>query len=204
MPSNEEEMMATQSQEDAVLQSRDRTVIRTERIATPLGAMLAGATDNGICLLEFIDSDRIERQLRRVQKLFRAELITDRNPHLNTLSIQLEQYFAGSRKEFDLVVVALGTPFQQAVWKELVKIPYGKTISYKEEAERIGRPTAVRAVARANGANPISVVIPCHRVIGKNGKLVGYGGGLGRKQWLLDLERKHVGGLSGYERVQKA
>ena len=196
--------MATQSQEDAVLQSRDRTVIRTERIATPLGAMLAGATDNGICLLEFIDSDRIERQLRRVQKLFRAELITDRNPHLNTLSIQLEQYFAGSRKEFDLVVVALGTPFQQAVWKELVKIPYGKTISYKEEAERIGRPTAVRAVARANGANPISVVIPCHRVIGKNGKLVGYGGGLGRKQWLLDLERKHVGGLSGYERVQKA
>jgi len=196
--------MATQSQEDAVLQSRDRTVIRTERIATPLGAMLAGATDNGICLLEFIDSDRIERQLRRVQKLFRAELITDRNRHLNTLSIQLEQYFAGSRKEFDLVVVALGTPFQQAVWKELVKIPYGKTISYKEEAERIGRPTAVRAVARANGANPISVVIPCHRVIGKNGKLVGYGGGLGRKQWLLDLERKHVGGLSGYERVQKA
>jgi len=196
--------MATQSQEDAVLQSRDRTVIRTERIATPLGAMLAGATDNGICLLEFIDSDRIERQLRRVQKLFRAELITDRNRHLNTLSIQLEQYFAGSRKEFDLVVVALGTPFQQAVWKELMKIPYGKTISYKEEAERIGRPTAVRAVARANGANPISVVIPCHRVIGKNGKLVGYGGGLGRKQWLLDLERKHVGGLSGYERVQKA
>ena len=196
--------MATQSQEDAVLQSRDSTVIRTERIATPLGAMLAGATDNGICLLEFIDSDRIERQLRRVQKLFRAELITDRNRHLNTLSIQLEQYFAGSRKEFDLVVVALGTPFQQAVWKELVKIPYGKTISYKEEAERIGRPTAVRAVARANGANPISVVIPCHRVIGKNGKLVGYGGGLGRKQWLLDLERKHVGGLSGYERVQKA
>ena len=196
--------MATQSQEDAVLQSRDRTVIRTERIATPLGAMLAGATDNGICLLEFIDSDRIERQLRRVQKLFRAELITDRNPHLNTLSIQLEQYFAGSRKEFDLVVVALGTPFQQAVWKELITVPYGETISYKEEAERIGRPTAVRAVARANRANPISVVIPCHRVIGKNGKLVGYGGGLGRKQWLLDLERKHVGGLSGYERVQKA
>ncbi len=196
--------MATQSQEDAVRQGRDRTVIRTERIATPLGAMLAGATEDGICLLEFIDSDRIERQLRRVQKLFRAELITGTNPHLNALSIQLEQYFAGSRKEFDLVVVALGTPFQQAVWKELVKIPYGKTISYKEEAERIGRPTAVRAVARANGANPISIVIPCHRVIGKNGKLVGYGGGLGRKQWLLDLERKHVGGLSGYERVQKA
>ena len=185
--------MATHLQEDAVLQDRDRTVIRTEKIATPLGAMLAGATDNGICLLEFIDSDRIERQLRRVQKLFQAELITGRNPHLNTLSIQLEQYFAGSRKEFDLVVVALGTPFQQAVWKELITIPYGETVSYQEEAERIGRPTAVRAVARANGANPISIVIPCHRVIGKNGKLIGYGGGLWRKQWLLDLEREHVG-----------
>lgn len=185
--------MATHSQEDAVLQDRDRTVIRTERIATPLGAMLAGATDNGICLLEFIDSDRIERQLRRVQKLFQAELITGRNPHLNALSIQLEQYFAGSRKEFDLIVVALGTPFQQAVWKELITIPYGETVSYQEEAERIGRPTAVRAVARANGANPISIVIPCHRVIGKNGKLIGYGGGLWRKQWLLDLEREHVG-----------
>ena len=144
-------------------------------------------------MLAFIDSDRIEKQLRRLQKLFRAELITGRNPHLNALSCQLEEYFAGSRKEFDLVVVALGTPFQQAVWKELITIPYGETVSYQEEAERIGRPTAVRAVARANGANPISIVIPCHRVIGKNGKLIGYGGGLWRKQWLLDLEREHVG-----------
>jgi len=87
----------------------------------------------------------------------------------------------------------LGTPFQQAVWKELITIPYGETISYQEEAERVGRPTAVRAVARVNGDNPISIIIPCHRVIGKNGKLVGYGGGLWRKERLLDLEREHAG-----------
>ncbi|MEA3239294.1 MAG: methylated-DNA--[protein]-cysteine S-methyltransferase [Candidatus Bipolaricaulota bacterium] len=185
--------MATQSRKDTVLQDRDRTVIRSSEISTPLGTMLAGATDNGICLLEFVDNDRIEKQVRRLQKLFRAEIITGGNPHLNALSIQLEEYFAGSRKEFDLIVVALGTPFQQAVWKELITIPYGETISYQEEAVRIGRPTAVRAVARANGDNPISIVIPCHRVIGKNGKLVGYGGGLWRKERLLALEKEHPG-----------
>jgi len=167
--------------------------MKTAEIDTPLGAMLAGATDNGICLLEFVDSERAEKQLRRVEYLFQTEARRGRNPHIDVLSYQLEEYFAGSRNEFDLVVVALGTPFQQAVWKELITIPYGETISYQEEAKRIGRPTAVRAVAPANGANPISIVIPCHRVIGKNGKLTGYGGGLWRKQWLLDLEREHAG-----------
>jgi len=185
-------MTAAQSQEDTVLRSGDRTVIRTAEIATPLGTMLAGATDDGICLLEFVDSGRIEKQLRRLQELFQAELVTGRNPHISMLSFQLEEYFAGSRKEFDLIVMMPGTLFQQAVWKELITIPYGETISYQEEAERIGRPTAVRAVARANGDNPISIVVPCHRVIGKNGKLVGYGGGLWHKQCLLDLEREHA------------
>jgi len=185
-------MTAAQSQEDTVLRSGDRIVIRTAEIVTPLGAMLAGATDDGICLLEFVDSGRIKKQLGRLQKLFQAELVTGRNLHISMLSFQLKEYFAGSRKKFDLIVVMPGTPFQQAVWRGLITIPYGETLSYQEEAERIGRPTAVRAVARANGDNPISIVIPCHRVIGKNGKLVGYGGGLWRKQRLLNLEKEHA------------
>jgi len=186
-------MALTPSQDNTVLRSRDRTVMRTAEINTPLGTMLAGATDHGICLLEFVDSERTEKQLRRLARLFQTEASTGRNPHIDALSFQLKEYFSGARREFDLVVVAPGTRFQEAVWRGLRTIPYGETVSYQEEAEMIGRPTAVRAVARANGDNPVSIVIPCHRVIGKNGKLVGYGGGLWRKQWLLDLEREHVG-----------
>ena len=189
----EQRMAFTPSHEHTVLRSQDHIVMQTVEIPTPLGTMLAGATDRGICLLEFLGSARTEKQLQRLERLFQTEASPGRNPHIDALSFQLKEYFSGARKEFDLVVAAPGTPFQEAVWKELITIPYGETISYQEEAKRIGRPTAVRAVARANGANPISIVIPCHRVIGKNGKLVGYGGGLWRKERLLDLEREHAG-----------
>jgi methylated-DNA-[protein]-cysteine S-methyltransferase len=102
---------------------------------------------------------------------------------------QLEEYFAGERDAFDLPVGPVGTPFQQRVWDELARIPYGQTISYAELASRIGRPTAVRAAGAANGANPVSIVIPCHRVIGSSGSLTGYSGGLDAKRFLLELER---------------
>ena len=102
---------------------------------------------------------------------------------------QLGEYFVGDRTTFDLPLAAVGTPFQQRVWEELRAIPYGETVSYGELARRIGQPTASRAVGLANGKNPISIVVPCHRVIGSSGKLVGYGGGLERKQTLLELER---------------
>jgi methylated-DNA-[protein]-cysteine S-methyltransferase len=102
---------------------------------------------------------------------------------------QLDQYFAGKLKSFDLPLAPAGTPFQQSVWKALLAIPYGVTRSYGEQAKAIGNPAAVRAVGLANGRNPISIVIPCHRVIGANGSLTGYGGGMERKQWLLDLEQ---------------
>jgi methylated-DNA-[protein]-cysteine S-methyltransferase len=102
---------------------------------------------------------------------------------------QLAEYFAGERTEFDLPLAAAGTPFQRRVWSALCDIPYGETISYGELARRIGQPTASRAVGLANGRNPISIVVPCHRVIGSSGKLIGYGGGLDRKQTLLELER---------------
>lgn len=102
---------------------------------------------------------------------------------------QLDQYFAGKLRAFDLPMAPAGTPFQQSVWKALLAIPYGVTRSYGEQAKAIGNPAAVRAVGLANGRNPISIVIPCHRVIGANGSLTGYGGGMERKQWLLDLEQ---------------
>lgn len=106
---------------------------------------------------------------------------------------QLEDYFAGTRRSFDVPLLPAGTPFQQAVWQALLAIPYGETTSYGEIARRIGRPRAVRAVGAANGANPIPVIIPCHRVIGANGSLTGYGGGLPIKQRLLALERGEAG-----------
>jgi methylated-DNA-[protein]-cysteine S-methyltransferase len=102
---------------------------------------------------------------------------------------QLAEYFAGVRREFDMPVKLAGTPFQQRVWQELVNIPFGATITYAELAQRVGKPTATRAVGAANGRNPVSIIVPCHRVIGANGKLTGYGGGLDRKEWLLAWER---------------
>jgi methylated-DNA-[protein]-cysteine S-methyltransferase len=103
--------------------------------------------------------------------------------------LQLEEYFAGRRTSFDLPVAPAGTPFQQRIWDELQRIAYGQTITYAELAARSGRPTAIRAAGAANGANPVSIVIPCHRVIGSNGSLTGYSGGLESKRFLLDLER---------------
>jgi methylated-DNA-[protein]-cysteine S-methyltransferase len=106
---------------------------------------------------------------------------------------QLTDYFAGKRQEFELPLAAQGTTFQQRVWQELQEIPFGQTWSYGELARRIGQPNASRAVGLANGKNPISIIVPCHRVIGSSGKLVGYGGGLERKTWLLQLERGEAG-----------
>jgi methylated-DNA-[protein]-cysteine S-methyltransferase len=105
---------------------------------------------------------------------------------------QLSEYFAGKRRAFDIELAPRGTPFQQAVWRELLNVPYGDTITYAELARRIGKPSSVRAVGAANGANPIPVIIPCHRVIGSNGTLTGYGGGIERKQWLLALEGRRL------------
>jgi methylated-DNA-[protein]-cysteine S-methyltransferase len=108
------------------------------------------------------------------------------------LRSQLLEYFEGRRRTFDYPLAPKGTPFQLAVWNALLEVPYGDTITYAELARRIGKPSAVRAVGAANGANPIPVIIPCHRVIGSNGTLTGYGGGIERKQWLLALEGRRL------------
>lgn len=169
-------------------QSSGKQVILTTRILTPLGPMLAGATAQGICLLEFVDRRMLETQVERLNKALQAEFVPGFNPHLDNLNIQLAEYFRGERREFELPLVLSGSAFQRQVWEGLQTIPYGSTRSYKEQAALIGRPEAVRAVARANGDNRIAILIPCHRVIGSDGSLTGYGGGLWRKQYLLDLE----------------
>ena len=130
----------------------------------------------------------LETQLARLRKLLDIELIPGDSPHFDELRRQLEEYFDGQRTSFDVPLMVPGTPFQQTAWEALRTIPHGETRSYQQQAEAIGRPEAVRAVARANGDNRIAILIPCHRVIGKNGKLTGYGGGLWRKKALLDLE----------------
>jgi len=168
--------------------SRERQLIATTRILTPLGPLLAGATADGICLLEFVDRRMLETQLKRLGKLLNAECVPGFSKHFERLHGQLQEYFSGKRREFDVPLVLPGTLFQQKVWAGLRTIPYGSTRSYKEQAGTIGLPNAVRAVAKANGDNRIAVIIPCHRVIGADGELVGYGGGLWRKRYLLNLE----------------
>ena len=168
--------------------SRQGQLIATTRILTPLGPLLAGASADGICLLEFVDRRMLETQLKRLNRLLHAECVPGFSRHFDELNRQLAEYFSKKRKEFDVPLVLSGTPFQKKVWTGLQTIPYGCTRSYKEQAEAIGQASAVRAVAKANGDNRIAIIIPCHRVIGADGKLVGYGGGLWRKRYLLDLE----------------
>lgn len=174
-------------------QSSDRQIVRVTRIPTPLGPMIAGATEDGLCLLEFVDRRMLESQLARLRRLLDAEILPGRTEQHAVVSEQLSEYFAGRRRTFDLPLLTPGTPFQQRVWEELRSIPYGETRSYQQQAAAIGRPSAVRAVARANGDNRIAILIPCHRVIGKNGRLTGYGGSLWRKEYLLHLERERAG-----------
>jgi len=169
-------------------QSTERTIIHVNRILSPLGPLLAGATDKGVCLLEFSDRRMLETQLSRLQTRFNAEILPGESPTFELLRVQLTEYFEGRRKEFDVPLLMAGTLFQERVWESLCTIRYGETRSYQQQAESIGQPSAVRAVARANGDNRIAILIPCHRVIGKDGRLIGYGGGLWRKRALLELE----------------
>lgn len=159
-------------------------------IESPLGPMIAGATERGLCFLEWTDRGGTETILRRVEKRYQTDLIRvdAPNAHLRSLVDELMQYFSGELREFTTPIDVYGSPFQRAVWSQLLKIPYGETRSYHDIAERLGKPNAVRAVGTANGANYLSIVIPCHRVIGADGSLTGYGGKLWRKKRLLELE----------------
>jgi AraC family transcriptional regulator of adaptative response/methylated-DNA-[protein]-cysteine methyltransferase len=159
-------------------------------LRSPLGTLLAGATDDGICLLEFTDRPMLPTQLDVLGRRLRRPVVTGRHPWLDRLAEQLDGYFAGRREAFDLPLVAPGTPFQERVWAALRQIPTGGTVSYEALASVAGRPGAQRAAGTANGANRIAVVIPCHRVVRKSGEIGNYGGGRWRKAWLLDHERR--------------
>lgn len=168
-------------------------MIKLTKIDTPLGEMTAGATREGICLLEFSDRKSLSSEFQNITKLLNTEIESGSNKHLRALKKQLKEYFKGKRKEFSIPLITTGTEFQQSVWKETKKIPFGSTQSYKAQAEALDKPGSARAVAGANGANRISIIIPCHRVIGSDRRLTGYGGGLERKQWLLNHEKKYSG-----------
>jgi len=155
--------------------------------------MIAGAVDEGICLLEFADRKLLKSEYNDLKKYLATEISEGENSHTSMLRQQLNEYLRGSRKEFDLKLIIPGTIFQQMVWNELLSIPYGITRTYQEQAEALRKPEAIRSVANANGMNRIAIIIPCHRVIGSDGSLTGYGGGLKRKKWLLDHEKSHSG-----------
>lgn len=177
---------------DAPSATRGSMVVSLMRIDTPLGPMLGGTTEEAVCLLEFTDRRMLETQLKRLRRHFKANFLPGINPIGRRLKEELEAYFAGDLRRFEVAVTMPGTPFQQQVWEALLTVPYGETRSYAQQAAAIGNPAAVRAVARANGENRIAIIIPCHRIIGSDGSLTGYGGGVWRKQWLLEHELEYL------------
>jgi AraC family transcriptional regulator of adaptative response/methylated-DNA-[protein]-cysteine methyltransferase len=164
-------------------------VLAARWIDTPLGAMLAVADEEGLCLLDFVDRRGLERAIGALRKRTKSVITPGDNPHLDTVSSEIGDYFAGKLTRFTVPVRPGGSPFDRSVWSNLLKIPYGRTWSYAELAKKVGDPKAVRAVAQANGRNYLAIVIPCHRVIRSDGSLSGYGGGVWRKRRLIDLEK---------------
>jgi len=169
--------------------SSDNAIIVISRLTTTLGPMFICATEQGLCLLEFVDRRMLETEFKDLQRLLKAKIIAGENRHIKQAKQELIEYFDGTRTTFDVALDTPGTEFQNSVWACLKLIPYGETRCYQQQAKRINNPKAVRAVASANGSNRIAIIVPCHRVIGKNGKLTGYSGGLARKRWLIEHEQ---------------
>ncbi|WP_291527880.1 methylated-DNA--[protein]-cysteine S-methyltransferase [Bacteroides sp. UBA939] len=163
-------------------------VVWIQPYQSPCGELILGSFEGKLCLCDWQNGRRRELIDKRIQKNLRAQYETGMSETIRQTIIRLDEYFARQRTTFDIPLLFTGTDFQKTVWRELQNIPYGKTISYAELSGRLGNPKAVRAIASANGANAISVLVPCHRVIGSNHKLVGYGGGLPVKKMLLELE----------------
>lgn len=164
-------------------------VLKAAYITTPLGPMLAIANDSGLYLLEFADRPILEREIERLRKKTKSIIVPGTNQHLRSIEQELDRYFSGKLEEFKTPLAHTGTAFQNRVWEELKKIPYGQTRSYYDIAVAVGKPTAFRAVALANSSNQLALIIPCHRVINLNGKLGGYGAGIVRKEQLINHEK---------------
>lgn len=167
---------------------RKLNMVVTAQLESPLGPLVAAANEQGVCLLEFADRRALERQIQTLRRRLDCTILPGSNRHLARLSDELERYFAGQLREFSVPLVTPGTDFQEAVWARLKQIPFGQTLSYGQLATDLGRSGAQRAVGGANGDNRIAIVIPCHRVVQADGQLRGYGGGLWRKKYLLELE----------------
>ena len=166
-------------------------IIIINHFVFPCGEMILGSYDGKLCLCDWADGRRRASIDQRLQRILNANFVESSSDVIEMARQQLNEYFFNQRHEFYIPLLFVGTDFQKKVWNELLKIPYGVTVSYGELAQRIGMPNAVRAVANANAVNAISIITPCHRVIGSNGSLTGYGGGLERKRYLLNLEKKH-------------
>lgn len=162
--------------------------IIVKRYSSPCGELLLGSYGDSLCMCDWLTEKHLELADRRLERALKAQTVEGTSAVIGNAARQLDEYFSGNRSEFDVPLLFAGTDFQKTVWNALLEIPYGKTVSYKELARKIAMPDAVRAVANANGANSISIFAPCHRVIGSDGSLTGYGGGLDKKRFLLDLE----------------
>lgn len=169
--------------------SGNQKVLHATWIDTQRGPMIAIADQQALYLLEFVDRRGLEREVERLREKTKAAIIPGRTAIITAIEKELEHYFAGRLQTFTTPLHFLGSPFQQSVWLELQKIPHGETRSYAQLAIAVGNPAACRAVAQANGANQLALIIPCHRVINADGKIGGYGGGINRKEWLLNHER---------------
>ena len=168
---------------------RDGDCLRVTLLDTPLGPMLAAASEEGVCQLEFADCRGLEKSYAEMRRRFALPVVPGENDVLQRLRQEVQEYFSGARHKFTVPLTLRGTDFQQRVWCELQRIPFGRTASYEAVARKMGSPTAVRAVARANGTNRLYLLVPCHRVIAKDGTLSGYGGGVWRKRLLLEIEQ---------------
>lgn len=169
--------------------TQTKEIIITTTFSTPIGEMFAAASKKGLVLLYFFTPYDIEANIDKLKKTLKADVIPGNNEIFDALKTQLTEYFTKKRTTFEIPLQLVGTTFQIKAWKELLNIPYGKTISYKEQAIKIGNEKAFRAVANANGQNMIAILVPCHRVIASNGKLSGYTGGVEKKEFLLKLEK---------------
>lgn len=165
-----------------------KNIIKIKCYEAPCGVLMLGSFGDKLCLCDWQVEQHHDHVVRRVKRILQSEFEEGTSEVIEKAEQQLDEFFAGKRKAFDVPLLFVGTEFQKTVWNFLLTIPFGKTISYGEMAQQIDKPTAVRAVANANGANPISVFAPCHRVIGSDHSLTGYGGGLEAKRWLLELE----------------
>lgn len=167
---------------------KTNNIILTKSYESPCGTLLLGAFGDRLCLCDWQVEKHSCKVNIRLQRILDAKFAEGSSAVLEKAVHQLDEYFAGTRRDFDVPLLFVGTDFQKAVWNDLLDIPYGETVSYGEMARRLGKPKSVRAVANANGANAISIFAPCHRVIGKDRSLTGYGGGLDAKRYLLAVE----------------